>query len=254
MVPQVLATSWLNRCKGCHLWSSQVTWLWQRILTFCFYLHFKPSANFLEMGYSISHYPALYKSNWRHWIFAGWHIVLAKPSISDQTSAGAWTFPPPGLLLDPLSSALAVFHPWGFVPLLRFRSLKIKHENHRVGEWGGAAAQQEAREQTDKWVWGCHSRLRSHALLLFFSLRSSYFSVHPLWRQSWTSVCLECGNEEGQTSELTENCQKSLYCVKSHKVYIQYKNIKPSYLFFHNPVIIQIDCIGLRMPENLLEM
>lgn len=56
----------------------------------------------------------------------------------------------------------------------------------------GSAAR-EAHKQTDNWVWRCHTRLLAHTLSLSFSLSCpvSYYSVHPLWRESLHRGMLE---------------------------------------------------------------
>lgn len=136
--------------------------------------------------------PCINPTDVRHFCWMTYCFSKTIHLRSDQTSPKSWTFSPLGLLPVPLSSALAVFHPWqSFVLLLRFRSLKIKHENRRVRGDGAAI---EAQEQTDNWVWECHSRLRSHALKLFFFcffLAIPFTSLHILFGgKSWTSVCV----------------------------------------------------------------
>lgn len=120
-----------------------------------------------------------------------------------------------------VSHPLSDFHPWWH--RFRFHSLKTKPEN-REGDDEGArerdGAGREAHKQTDNWVWGCHSRLLAHTLSFFFFSASSFTALYILFgEKSWTSFCtVVCWSEEQhsvQTSELTENCQKSLSPVKT---------------------------------------
>lgn len=155
------------------------------------------------------------KSHWRHWVFHGWHNILAKPSISRPMKSPQ--HPPrfhpevfPNLYSHPLFSALSIFHPWWHgLPWLRFHSLKTKHEN-RGG--GGAMKEREngivQRERPkSKLTTGCEGVTLASLLTLFhsfFPLFCPYFycSVHPLWRESWTSVyTVVCWNEEEHSAQ-----------------------------------------------------
>lgn len=120
---------------------------------------------------------------------------------SSSTDPAPFRFPPSGLpqhlFSHPFSSALSVFHPWWHcLPWLIFHSPKTKHES-REGDDEGAIARdsagREAHKQTDKRVWIRHSRLLVHAF---------FCPVHPLWRESWTSVyTVVCWNEEEQSAQ-----------------------------------------------------
>lgn len=179
------------------------------ILTF---FTFKAARRLCRVGGGrISRQPALYKSHWRHWSFC-WMTYCFGETIhlhAEPTSSGVWTFPPPGLFPVPLSPALLSFIPGELsCPCLDFAVWKSNMRYHKVK--GGAGAAREAHEQTDNWVWGCHSRLRSHALADLFFNRSSYCSVHPLWRNSRTSVCAR------NVGIRREKPQRWLKTVKTH--------------------------------------
>lgn len=171
-----------------------------------------------------------------------WHAIHLP---SDKISPAPSTFPPPGLS-QPLFLILSSLPSPSFIPGdivwsgLDFTACKPNTKSREGNDEGArkrGSAAREAHKQTDNWVWWCHSRLLAHYFSLFFFCPFFYCCVHPLWRESWTSVyTLVCWNEEEhseKTSELTENCQKSPSPVKQRNIYIQNQNIKQSYLFFH---------------------
>lgn len=165
--------------KGRHLWNTQVTWLWWNILAFCFYLHFKPLSNFVELLVVAFHVNLPCTNPTDVESFCWMTYCFGKNDPSPLWSGLSGTFPPPGLFLVPLSCALAVFHQWqSFVPLLRFRSLKIKHENHRV-RGDGAARGPRANWQLGVRVSLSSPLSRTLAFFFFFSRHSSYLSAHP---------------------------------------------------------------------------
>lgn len=130
----------------------------------------------------------------------------------------------------PFSLPSPTFHPWVHnLPWLRFHSLKTKHEWGTMKEWVYRIVQPE--RPTSKLTTGCEGVTLASLFTLFFSLLFSpflYCSLHTLGStQRYVGMKRSTVHWPSyqQTSELTENCQKSLSPVKPRKIHIQIQEL-----------------------------
>ncbi len=148
------------------------------------------------------------------------------PVWFDEISPAPSTFPPPGLsqllFLTPSSLPSLSFIPGDIAcPGTDLTLWKPNTSTEKGDDWMSERTGECCeRGPQANWQLGVKVSLsppRSHSFTPFCPV--FYCSVHPLWRESWTSVHpVVCWNEEkrsAQTSDLTENCQKSPSPVKT---------------------------------------